>query len=448
MKPLNIVLIVSDDHGGEALGCYGNKVIQTPHLDALAAAGTRFTRAYCTTPSCAASRSVLLTGLHNHSNGTYGHTHGRFHFSCFEDTVSLPRLMKEAGYRTGRIGKKHYAPESVYPFDDHLFDHMIGRDDVRMAESCRNFVKCGDPFFLYFCSQNPHRANRVTSHPLKPDTFGNPEEAFPGDEEQVYREEDVEVPPWLPDTLATRAELVQYYQSISRLDRGVGRLRQILEEEGVAENTVIIYLSDNGAAFPGSKINLYEPGVCLPLIVSSPEQSRRGIATNGLVAWYDIAPTILDYAGVAEKAAGMFGRSFRPIMEAEHPPDWRQEVYLSHTFHEISNYYPMRSVVTGQHKFIWNIAHPLTFSSASDLFASATWTAATKDQIEFYGARRMQDYLQRPAFELYDLEADPQETNNLVDSPEYAPLVEAFCEQLKSFQQETHDPWLHKWEYE
>ena len=117
MNRPNIVLIVSDDHGREALGCYGNPVVDTPNLDALAADGVRFTNAFCTSASCAASRSVILTGLYNHANGTYGHTHGVHHFSCFNGVRTLPALIKEAGYRTGRVGKTHYAPEDIFPFD-------------------------------------------------------------------------------------------------------------------------------------------------------------------------------------------------------------------------------------------------------------------------------------------------------------------------------------------
>ncbi|MDQ8206370.1 sulfatase [Coraliomargarita sp. SDUM461003] len=447
--PPNIVFIVSDDHGREALGCYGNPVIQTPHLDRLAAEGVLFNQAFCTTPSCAASRSAMLTGNHNHSNGTYGHTHGQHHFACFDDVVTLPRLLNEAGYRTGCIGKKHFAPESVYPFQTQLGEHTYLRDDVRMAEACTDFVGEDSPFFLYWCSYNPHRTgNSKSGHSLKPNDFGNPDESFPGDEEQVYDEAEVIVPSWLPDNEHTRAELAQYYQSISRLDRGVGRLMEVLKEQGVYDNTLIVYLADNGAAFPGSKTTLYDPGMQLPCIIKSPAQEQGGVEQDGLIAWYDIAPTILDYAGIVEKSEPMFGQSFRALLE-NRPADWtRREIYASHTFHEITNYYPMRVVRSHKHKFIWNVAHPLTFSFASDLWDSATWSPFRGVEDGCFGERRVADYLHRPCFELYDLEADPGELTNLADQPEYQELVESFCAKIKKFQAETNDPWLHKWEYE
>ncbi len=445
----NIVLIVSDDHGREATGCYGNPVIKTPHMDALAAGGTRFTQAFCTTPSCAASRSCILTGQQNHTNGTYGHTHGLHHFAAFDDVVSLPRLLNESGYRTANIGKTHFAPESVYPFQAKLdADKRYGRDDIAMAKACREYIEADGPFFLYWCSFNPHRSGNTTDHPFKPDAFGNPGESFPGDAEQTYDESEVVVPPWLPDTPHTRAELVQYYQSISRLDRGIGQLMEELKRAGKFDNTVIIYISDNGAAFPGSKTTLYEPGMQLPCLVRAPEQAKRGVACNGLVAWYDITPTILDFAGVPEKAKGMFGQSFRRILEETDPADWREEIFAAHTFHEITNYYPMRAIRTPRYKFIWNVAHPLTFSFASDLWTSATWQPFRENAPEHYGRRTVEDYLHRPAFELYDLENDPDELQNLAADPGHRALVESFCEKINNYQRETRDPWLHKWEYE
>ncbi|MCF7838122.1 MAG: sulfatase [Candidatus Marinimicrobia bacterium] len=445
----NIVVMVADDHGREALGCYGNPVIRTPNMDALAADGTRFTNACCTSASCAASRSAILTGLHNHTNGTYGHTHGIHHFAAFDWVKSLPAYLNEAGYRTGRVGKKHYSPEAVYPFQWGEPDTAFGRDDVAAAASCREFLSGPDPFFLYWCSYNPHRSGEVlASHPCQPNRFGNPETAFPGDEETAYRDDEVLVPSFLSDTPEARAELTQYYQSISRLDRGIGHLIQLLKETGQYDRTLIIYISDNGAAFPASKTTLYDPGMRLPCLVRAPDQPAAGRVRDELVSWTDITPTVLDYAGVTTPPDAFFGASWRPLLQSAGPAPWRESVYGAHTFHEITNYYPMRVIRTQRYKFIWNIAHPLSYTFASDLWDSATWKAVRRDQPAQFGARTVAAYLQRPRFELYDLQADPDELDNLAERPEHQAQVEAFCEQIKDFQQRTKDPWFHKWEHE
>jgi N-sulfoglucosamine sulfohydrolase len=446
--PPNVVLIVSDDHGREALGCYGNPVVHTSHLDALAAEGVRFTNGFCTTASCAASRSVILTGLYNHTNGTYGHTHGCHHFACFDDVVSLPALLREGGYRTGRVGKKHFAPESTFPFDWGHPQSAFGRDDVRMAEACRPFVAASEPFFLYWCSFNPHRAGVVEDHSLRPNSFGNPPQPFPGDAERTYDPDQVIVPSFLSDTPEVRAEIAQYYQSIARLDRGVGRLIEILKEEDKYDDTVILYISDNGAAFPEAKTTLYEPGMRLPCIVRSPLHDSRGTTCDGLVTWADLTPTILDLAGLYADPAQFAGRSFRGIIDQPSPDEWRDEIFAAHTFHEITNYYPMRVVRTKRYKFLWNIAWKLDYSFASDLWSSASWQGVLRDDMTHFGARSVDAYLHRPRFELYDLEADPDEVVNLAERPEYAELVEAFCAKLRRFQEQTSDPWLHKWIYE
>jgi N-sulfoglucosamine sulfohydrolase len=444
----NVVLTVADDHGLDT-GSYGNSAIRTPHLDALAEDGVIFTDAFCTTASCAASRSVILTGVHNHTNGTYGHTHGCHHFACFDNVATLPALLNNAGYRTARVGKQHYAPERIFPFQEGHPAGKFGRNDVGMSEACREFVRGDKPFFLYWCSHNPHRGGgKLESHPRKPDRFGNPDKAFPGDEETIYKDDEILVPSYLPDTPETRAELAQYCQSVSRLDRGVGRLMQILKEEGKYDNTVVIYISDNGPAFPAAKTTLYEPGMNLPCIVRSPLHQSRGAACDGLITLADLTPTILDFADAYHDPEAFHGRSFKDIIGQESPQDWRDEVYAAHTFHEITNYYPMRVVRTKRYKFIWNIAHPLTYSSASDLWSSASWQGTLRDGSEKYGKRTVQAYLHRPQFELFDLEQDPDEVVNLAQQAEYASLVDDFCHKLKEFQRETSDPWLHKWEYE
>lgn len=442
--PYNLVLMVSDDHGTDALGCYGNPVIQTPHLDALAEEGTRFPNAYCTSASCSASRSVILTGLQNHANGAYGHTHDFHHFSCFSDLETLPSLLKAAGYRTGRVGKQHYAPDELFSFDFSPKDRRSGRNDLALAEECREFIEGEEPFFLYWCSFDPHRSGRVVEdHPLRPNAFGNPAQSFAGDQEQTYTEEEVIVPSFLNDSPGTRAELAQYYQSVSRLDRGVGRLLQMLKESGKYENTVIMYISDNGSAFPGSKTTLYEPGAKLPCIVRVPGMAG-GVVNDGLINWADILPTFLDFAGASTDVSRFHGQSFRGLLGTSDTAGWRNEVYASHTFHEITDYYPMRMIRTPRYKLIKNIAWQLPFPMASDLEESATWQAVKQEPTAPFGARTVDAFLNRPRYELYDLLNDPNEAVNLASNPEYQALVNELSGKLRQFQETTSDPWLNK----
>lgn len=443
----NIVLIVSDDHGLDALGCYGNEVIKTPNLDGLAGDGVRFVNAFCTTASCSASRSVILTGQYNHANGQYGHEHSYHHFISFSNIKSLPVRLTEAGYRTGRIGKYHVAPDEVYKFDAALPGNS--RSPVQMAENCKDFIRGDDkPFFLYFCTSDPHRGGGTANELLtKPDRFGNKAKGgYPGVKEVKYDAKDVIVPPFLPDSAECRAELAQYYQAVSRVDQGVGKFLSVLKEAGKDENTIVIYISDNGVAFPGAKTTLYEPGMRLPFIVCDPRLKKKGITCDALINYADLAPTILDFAGVSDTAQ-MQGRSFKSVLGVEHPKGW-DETYASHTFHEITMYYPMRVVRGRRYKLIWNIAHGLDYPFASDLWAASTWQATIKSGRRYYGKRSVDAYIHRPKFELYDLETDPHEINNLADDPKHAEILAEYKAKLKAFQKRTKDPWILKWEYE
>jgi len=143
-------------------------------------------------------------------------------------------------------------------------------------------------------------------------------------------------------------------------------------------------------------------------------------------------------------------RGYNPSARRDdsNPAIWRDEVFAAHTFHEITNYYPMRVVRTRRHKFIWNIAWKLDYSFASDLWGSSSWQAVVKGDLSHFGARTTDAYVHRPRFELYDLESDPNEVVNLAQEPQYAEMTQAFVEKLKAFQKETKDPWLHKWKYE
>jgi len=443
----NVVLIVADDHGRD-LGCYGNPVIRTPNLDQLAAEGTRFEYAFCTTASCSPSRSVILTGMHNHANGQYGLQHAYHHFASFSNIKSLPVYLSEAGYRTILVGKLHVDPPEVYRFNETV--KANSRNGVEMAERCRAVLSSlpDQPFFLYFCPTDPHRGGgKVQESPYRPDRFGNRPDGYPGVNEQVYDPAQVVVPSFLPDTPACRAELAQYYQSVSRLDQGVGRLIQVLKETGHWEDTLVIYCSDNGIPFPGAKTTVYEPGIRLPCIVRNPYAQRRGLVCRAMITWADLAPTILEFAG-AKVPPTLHGRSFLSILEEENPPGW-DEIYASHTFHEVTMYYPMRVVRERRYKLIWNIAWPLPFPFASDLWEAATYQDRLSLGLDtLYGKRRIRDYIQRPAFELYDLESDPDETRNLADDPAHAATLQRLKEKLREFQQKTRDPWILKWERE
>ena len=474
----NIVLYITDDQSLDA-GCYGNPVIKTPNMDALAKDGTLFTHAFCTTASCSASRSVILTGLHNHANGHYGHQHDFHKFSSYTNIVSLPVLLSEAGYRTARCGKYHLAPESVYQFENVI--PGSSRSPVVMANNSRELIEdpSDQPFFLYLCTSDPHRSNRLAKElPNQPNRFGNPQpgdKGYPGIEEVVYDPDKVLVPGFLPDTPTCRAELAQYYQAVSRIDQGLGRLFEILKQAGHWDDTLIVFISDHGIAMPGAKTTVYDGGLRSPCIVRNPLNARRGISNDAMISWTDITPTILDFAGalvpgqnkvrpaILEKVAppqagtqqtkythpGEFhGRSFLPLLAAEHAQGW-DEVYASHTFHEIQMYYPMRAVRTRRHKLIWNIAFPLPFPFASDLWVSPTWQKQYKLGLDApFGAWTVGSYIQRPEFELYDLENDPYEGNNLADSPSSSKLLAEMKEKLRAFQRRTNDPWITKWQYE
>jgi N-sulfoglucosamine sulfohydrolase len=246
------------------------------------------------------------------------------------------------------------------------------------------------------------------------------------------------------------------------VDKAMGRLIDVLKKSGTYDDTLILFLSDNGAPFPGSKTNLYEPGMRLPCLLKLPQPSKPGHVNDAMISWLDITPTLLDFAGAKPAdprrqqpqqqqrippAPAIQGRSFLSIVEQEKPAGF-DEIYASHTFHEITMYYPMRLVRTRTHKLIWNIAHPLPFPFASDLHDSKTWQGVLQRQITTYGRRAVKAYVHRPRFELYDLANDPHEVENLADDPRHAELLAELKSKINEFQQHTDDPWLSKWDYE
>ena len=475
-KP-NIVVFITDDQSPIA-GCYGSKTIQTPHLDQLASEGTRFNYAFATTASCSASRSVVLTGLHNHANGQFGHTHNYHKFETFKSctALSLPNQLRALGYRTAQLGKLHVAPKVVYDFDTYL-RQPNGNNTPSWIESCKPLFneKSDKPFFLYLGTIDPHRGGGVIKdvpEKHKPNRFGNPlpGKQYPGTEEVIYDPAKVAVPAFLPDTIEARREIAQYYQSCTRTDKALGKLIAALKEAGKYDNTMIIFTADHGMAFPGAKTTVYEAGLHVPFVVKMPGQ-KKGVVSNAMISHIDITPTLVDVAGGLDSKKGgpkkllptpkvgkgenagkkfhrYHGRSWLSILEQENPKGW-DEIMGSHTFHEIQMYYPMRCVRGRKYKLIWNIASPLPYPFATDLWAASTWQAQYQKGTDAnYGNRSVHSYIHRPKFELYDIVNDPAETVNLATDAKFSAKLEERKKRLKELQKQTQDPWILKWSYE
>jgi N-sulfoglucosamine sulfohydrolase len=256
---------------------------------------------------------------------------------------------------------------------------------------------------------------------------------------------------------------------VSRVDAGLGRLVSLLKESGQYENTVIIFTSDNGPAFPGSKTTLYEAGMNLPLIIRAPGMKRPGSTCDTMVAWTDLMPTILEICHVPAPKEGpaleaipedaapnrparlrpyvFHGRSFAGAWDDETASE-RPPIFASHTFHEITMYYPMRVLRGERFKLILNLAHQLPYPFASDLQESAVWQEVLRTKAEHLGRRSVQEFLHRPRYELYDLQQDPDEIHNLATDPAHKAVFDEMAAKLKTLQEETRDPWVVKYEYE
>ena len=427
MSRCNILLMIADDLGLTA-GCYGDASAHTPSIDRLAAEGTRFTHAFTSTASCSGSRSVIQTGLHTHQSGQYGLHHDRHHFLTFEDVATAPALLNRAGYATGIVGKVHVGPDATYPWA--LREESGSRDVSWVAARAEAFMAgAGErPFFLTVGFIDPHRdATRAG--------FGDPAGPDP-----VIAPEAVEVPPWLADLPEVRGELATYHHAVARMDRGVGLILEALERQGAAEDTLVIFLSDNGAPFVHSKTTLFDAGVRLPLILRVPGRGA-GTENPNMVSFVDLLPTLLDWAGADGPKDGRTrdGRSLLPILEQDLRCAGWDRVFGSHTFHEITNYWPTRFLRTGRYKYHRNVAWQLPFPVSTDIYGSLSFEAMRRERA---GARPLGSLIHRPAEELFDLEADPLELHNLAGDSDHAGIVSDLRCELEHWQHRTGDPWL------
>jgi N-sulfoglucosamine sulfohydrolase len=443
----NILLLIADDLGRN-LGCYGENV-HTPNIDNLASEGVLFSHAFTSTASCSNSRSVIYTGLHTHQSGQYGLAGKAHHFVIFDHIRTSPAFFREQGYLTGLIGKVHVGPECSYPWE--VKNESTTRDVAWVADQAGAFFEKAktdkQSFFLTVGYIDPHRDMTRSG-------FGNNDNFDARIKEAKYEPCDIKVPDYINNIDETRFEFSEYYQSVSRLDQGIGLILEKLSSAGLADDTLVIFLSDNGPPFLNSKTTLYDAGVRLPFIVRSPKSSTKGIENPNFVSYVDIFPTFLEWTEKTSHAPeGLAGDSIFPILESSKlfpESEWKHHIFGSHTFHEVTNYWPTRFLRTRKYKYHRNVAWRLDFPFSADLYGSLTWDGIRnsqpngKEDAIMVGQRKLKDYIFRPPEELYDLDNDPNEVVNLALDEKNKDLLLQFRKQLEKWQDSTLDPWLYK----
>ncbi len=420
----NVLLITTDDLG-PYLGCYGDRQARTPHLDRLAAGAVRFKLAFVTQPSCSPSRSSIFTGLYPHQNGQIGLSHRGY--SMHPGMKTMPMLLKQAGYRTGVIGKIHVAPSEAFPFDFKRTQVQPTRNVRGVARQAGDFLRQSTgPFFLMVNYFDPHR-------PLVDQVKGIPE--------RPQRPDEVKPFPFLGvDTPKVRKEVAGYYNCATRADLAVGLLLEELSKAGHADDTLVVFIGDHGPPFTRAKTTCYEAGLRIPFIVRWPGRAKPGLVREEMISTVDLLPTVLDAAGLATPK-GLAGRSLVPLLEGRSVP-WRETLCAEYTSHGEQCFFPRRSIRDRRHKLILNLLTNRP-NPIRGVDGCAAWAASRDEALVGTPARRAHDtYHQPPSLELYDLEKDPIEFDNLAGRAELRAVQQRLMSQLQAWRQQTKDPLL------
>jgi arylsulfatase A-like enzyme len=465
----NILFIMTDDHAAHAISAYGSKVNQTPHMDRLAKKGTRFTNAFVTNSICTPSRATLLTGKYSHANGTPV-------FNNFDGTQqTVAKLLQSAGYHTGMVGKWHLGSNPtgfdrwiVLPgqgaYNEPAFLTPEGRLTIKgyatdvITDLGVEFLETrpkDKPFLLFLHHKAPHRdwtpsekyaaefrKKKIPEPETLRDNYDTRPAALPSNRQTVFQDlnhRDLKVKPpedipggpkrqgWWevkPTEVTITAEdgskkvlsgkelddwkyqryMQDYLACVQSVDDGLGKVLDYLEKSGLAENTIVFYTSDNGF-FLGDmgmydKRFMYEPSLRVPLLAAGP--GVKADAVNEAFALnVDFAPTFLDLAGL-EVPEDMHGRSLVPVLKGEPPADWRTSMYYRY-YHDPGHHN------TRSHLGIRTATHKLIH------------------------------YWKLDAWELFDLEKDPNEQKNIYGDPAAQPVIEKLKTELKRLQQELKD---------
>lgn len=434
----NILLITADDLGLQ-LSCYGDSVVETPHLDRLAGRSVRFETAYVAQPSCSPSRAAIFTGLYPHGNGQYGLAHAAEGFKVHSHLIDqlLPNLLKRAGYRTGLIGKLHVSPEDQFAFDVHHMEGFMNRDVRLQSRFAEAFInrESDEPWFLMYNLFDPHADYGPPDANQSPTYFPDQIQGLP---EEILGAEDVPPWPWQQvDNPAQRKKIAGYYNSVLRLDLAIGMLMNVLDETGHAEDTLVIFLGDHGPPFTRGKISCYESGLRVPFLVYWPGVSEPHVS-DSLVNSVDIYPTLLDAAAVSFPE-GLHGRSLRPVMKATHQAEWRETLVAEYHFHGRTPFFPRRAITDGRFKLIHNLrAGELSASNSSD--GDKAYDLALQLPPDHPARIAMERMVDPPEWELYDLEEDPIEFHNLSSDESHKETLNHLQQRLSDWQERTADP--------
>jgi N-sulfoglucosamine sulfohydrolase len=406
----NILVFVGDDLGWRDTGPYGNAASRTPNLDALARSGLLVKRAFGTTPQCSPSRISILSGRYPHATRAED-----LHTPLPDSERLLPSYLQAEGYFTGHMAKTHYGPNAERQFQWY---------SPATATALPVFLDSAGtrPFFLWVGFHEPHRpyARGLVPRP--------------------HAAEQVAVAPYLADTPGTRADLALYYDAIGHLDLDLGRMVAELERRKLRDNTLIVFLSDNGAPFPREKGTLYDGGTRTPLIFSWPRRIRAGsVYDDGLVSTIDLAPTLLEVAGVSPPPA-MQGQSVHRLLTAPTGYAGRTHVFSERNWHDCDEH--QRAVRSGRYKLIRTDAYTaLPLCTAADIGASASFLdlRARAKSGRLTSAQRRLFEAPRARLELYDLAEDPWELRNVADDPAYAKQVRELAGVLQEWIEQSDD---------
>ena len=422
----NILWLIAEDFGPH-LGCYGTKQVHTPNLDALATNGVRYTRFYTTAPVCSPSRSAFMTGMYQTTIGAHNHrSHRDDGFVLPPGVRVLTDWMREAGYFTANVRE---FPEPIRfkgtGKTDWNFNYANAAGGKAPFDSDRwTDLKSHQPFFAQVNFQETHRA------------FKAPRHADPAR---------VEIPPYYPDHPVTRADWAEYLDSATELDRKCGLVLKQLEKDGLADNTVIVFFGDNGQAHVRGKQFCYESGLLVPLIIHWPRNGgiplpkhfQPGTVNAQLLESIDLAPTMLDIAG-QPKPAGMQGVAFL----GEHAGAPKQYVFGARDRCD-ETVFRFRTVRDAKYRYIRNFTpeRPLLQPNEYKEKQYPVWNLIKElnAQGKLTPVQAVLAAPTMPPEELYDLDADPHEINNLATSAAHGDTLKRLRGVLEKWIEESRD---------